>query len=322
MISNILLIREILLKVYKKYDIYFNIAFKFFLSLIVFMQINSSFGYAAVLKKAPIVILLSIIAVLLPQTWFVLLVGMFFIINVFFFSTEIAIITAILMLVVFLMYVRMTPNRGYLLIAIPLLFKLNFIVVVPIVLALFSGPASILVVIVGTLMYYFGLEIPNVALNKSAELSDLPNVLIDMYKYLVTNFLGNKQMILTIAVFIAVAVTVYCIRSLRIDYNHYIAIAAGTIANLVLFIIGNLILKAGISVPRVLFASLIGGAVAMIIQFMRFYVDYHRTENVQFEDDDYFYYVKAVPKIKVTAPNKRVSKINVSSLKNSQQQDN
>ena len=29
-------------------------------------------------------------------------------------------------------------------------------------------------------------------------------------------------------------------------------------------------------------------------------MDYTRTEKVQFEDDDYYYYVKAVPKIKVT----------------------
>lgn len=321
MLSNLIILRELILKLYKKYDIYFNVAFKFIFALMVFTQINSSFGYAAVLKKAPVVLLLSVIAVLVPQTWFVLLTGFFFVINIFFLSTEMAIITAILMLVVFLMYVRMTPKRGYLLIAIPLLFKLNFIVAVPIALVLFSGPASVLVAVVGTLIYYFGLEIPAIALYKSTELSDLPNILIDMYKYLVENYVGNKQMILTIAVFIAVAVIVYIIRSMKIDYNHYIAIAAGAISNLILFIIGNLVLKAGVSVPRVLFASLIGGVVAIIIQFMRFYVDYHRTENVQFEDDDYYYYVKAVPKIKVSAPNKKVSKINTRSFKSSQQDD-
>jgi hypothetical protein len=29
-------------------------------------------------------------------------------------------------------------------------------------------------------------------------------------------------------------------------------------------------------------------------------VDYTRIENVQFEDDDYYYYVKAVPKVTVS----------------------
>ena len=40
-------------------------------------------------------------------------------------------------------------------------------------------------------------------------------------------------------------------------------------------------------------------------------VDYQRTEYVQFEDDDYFYYVKAIPKIKVGASDVKVKHINV-----------
>ena len=33
-----------------------------------------------------------------------------------------------------------------------------------------------------------------------------------------------------------------------------------------------------------------------MIQFLFMDLDYDRTERVQFEDDDYYYYVKAVPK--------------------------
>ena len=41
-----------------------------------------------------------------------------------------------------------------------------------------------------------------------------------------------------------------------------------------------------------------------------FGVDYTRTEYVQFEDDDYYYYVKAVPKMTVATPEFKVQKIN------------
>ena len=44
-------------------------------------------------------------------------------------------------------------------------------------------------------------------------------------------------------------------------------------------------------------------AVAMLTaaaaQAFLFSLDYRRTENVRFEDDEYFYYVKAIPKRKV-----------------------
>jgi hypothetical protein len=41
-----------------------------------------------------------------------------------------------------------------------------------------------------------------------------------------------------------------------------------------------------------------------------FTVDYSRVEHVQFEDDDYYYYVKAIPKITVTTPEVSVKRIN------------
>ena len=48
---------------------------------------------------------------------------------------------------------------------------------------------------------------------------------------------------------------------------------------------------------------------ASLVQFFRFNLDYSRTEKVQFEDDEYYYYVKAVPKMTVSAPEKKVKKI-------------
>ena len=56
--------------------------------------------------------------------------------------------------------------------------------------------------------------------------------------------------------------------------------------------------------------SILALAVAKVIEFFRFCVDYSRTEKVQFEDDEYYYYVKAVPKMTVAAPSKTVKKIN------------
>ena len=43
-------------------------------------------------------------------------------------------------------------------------------------------------------------------------------------------------------------------------------------------------------------AALLTAAAA---QAFLFSLDYRRTENVRFEDDEYFYYVKAIPKRKV-----------------------
>ena len=46
------------------------------------------------------------------------------------------------------------------------------------------------------------------------------------------------------------------------------------------------------------------------IRTVPFSVDYARSERLQFEDDEYYYYVKAIPKVAVTTPEKTVKKIN------------
>ena len=49
--------------------------------------------------------------------------------------------------------------------------------------------------------------------------------------------------------------------------------------------------------------------VAYIIQFFRLSLDYHGTRRLQFEDDEYYYYVTAIPKYSVAAPQTEVTKI-------------
>ena len=51
-------------------------------------------------------------------------------------------------------------------------------------------------------------------------------------------------------------------------------------------------------------------AVGLILELFFFTVDYARSENLQYEDDEYYYYVKAVPKISVSTPEKTVKRIN------------
>ena len=56
--------------------------------------------------------------------------------------------------------------------------------------------------------------------------------------------------------------------------------------------------------------TLVSGILAIIIQFFHLALDYTGVEYVQFEDEDYYYYVKAVPKINVTTPQINVKRIN------------
>ena len=94
-------------------------------------------------------------------------------------------------------------------------------------------------------------------------------------------------------------------------------ILVGSIFELVAFLIGGILLNAKFSILWVIIGSLISFALAYVLQMLVFSVDYSRTENTQFEDDEYYYYVKAVPKINVTAPEMNVKRINAQRRKKS-----
>ena len=49
-----------------------------------------------------------------------------------------------------------------------------------------------------------------------------------------------------------------------------------------------------------------------MVHFFRVVLDYTAVEYVQFEDDDYYYYVKAVPKMTLAGQQKTVKHINTS----------
>ena len=55
---------------------------------------------------------------------------------------------------------------------------------------------------------------------------------------------------------------------------------------------------------------IISALLMLVVEFFAFNMDYSRTEKVQFEDDEYYYYVKAVPKVTVATPERKVKKIN------------
>ncbi len=82
------------------------------------------------------------------------------------------------------------------------------------------------------------------------------------------------------------------------------------VVELAVIFIGDSKLNVNLSIGSVALGALVSVLLAFVVQFFLFAVDYSRTEFLQYEDDDYYYYVKAVPKIAVSAPDIKVQRIN------------
>ena len=86
------------------------------------------------------------------------------------------------------------------------------------------------------------------------------------------------------------------IRHLIIEHAWGTAIVAGFVLELAVLMAGDMRFGINVDLVRLLIGIVLSFILVQIVGFFAFNVDYLRVENVQFEDEDYYYYVKAVPK--------------------------
>ena len=133
---------------------------------------------------------------------------------------------------------------------------------------------------------------------------------LQTYVFVIKSLIENKLMILMIAAAIGVFFATYICRRFAVSNAYVLGIIVGMIANLIIMIVGGLIFEIKIDVLWVFIGTLLSGGLALIVQFFNYLLDYSSVEHLQFDDDDYFYYVTAVPKLSVTSPDLNILKIN------------
>lgn len=299
-------IREQLKALYGKYDLYINTLLKFVLGLICFFLINSRLGYMKVLDNFAVPVLLSLLCSFLPINCMVVFAVVIVLIHFFALSLELAGVAAALLLVMLFLYFIMAPRHGYMLILTPLLFVIKIPYAVPVIVGLIGGPICAVPVACGVVSYYImHFAVANADIFTNADSASMG----DMVKYTIEYMIGNKEMMLTVVAFAIVLCIVYILRRTSMDYAWYIAIGAGALANILIFLIGDFAMDISNSIPGLLLGTVGAVLVSFVVQFFVFSVDYSGTRKVQFEDDEYYYYVKAVPKITISAKNKQVKEI-------------
>ncbi|PKM95168.1 MAG: hypothetical protein CVU84_07545 [Firmicutes bacterium HGW-Firmicutes-1] len=302
-------IKEMIINLYTRFERAIVPIGKFLLFFIVLVLTNGFFNSKLSISEFLMMVLLATISIFIPASWIVILIIAFISFQLVAISLEATLTLAIAMLIIYLLFIRIYPKMAYFVILVPLLFALKIGYVIPIFAGLFFGPSAIIAVCTGVLVFKFATYIPGLLQLQSESLYDMPQTIMLMYKYMVNIMITDTSILLTIIVFAAVLIVTYIVSKLEYDYVWYIAIGAGTTVNMLGFIIGILILKSDISIIGVLIGSIVAGAICAAAQFMRFSLDYPRTEKVQFEDETYYYFVKAVPKVKITRKEKAITKI-------------
>lgn len=305
--ENIYVIRQKLQEAYATRAIVFDKAIQFVVALTTFLLINNNIGFMKMAAQPFITLALAVICTFFPFTMTIVVAAVLILVHTFAASMGIAAVTVIVFLTMFALYLRLTPKMALVVLLTPIAFALKIPCIIPIAYALVYGPACIIAIGCGTIVFFMMEYVKKIVPSlKSGESIGL----MEQVTGYVKQVFQNKELWVTLAAFIICFLLVYTIRRQAMDHAWKVAILSGAIGNVLVVTVGDIAFGVSISFGSLIIGSVIAIGIGMILEICFFSVDYSRSEKLQYEDDEYVYYVKAVPKVGVTTPEKTIKRIN------------
>lgn len=306
MILKLLELKDFVKRIGDRYWIYVKMAIKFVSALAVFGLMNIHMGYSEVMDNSLITVGLSVIAAFSPDAVFSLLVMLVSLVQVYSVSLILAVVMLVVYLIIYFAYVRFVPAQIYVIMAIPFLYILGIPYLMPLICGVFFAPYSIISNVLGILIYYIYIAVEGAA-GFSGD-TGVANT-INFFNVIVNNIRDNRYMMFSMVIFAFIALLTYIIRIQKFNHSSDVSILTGIVLMLVAFVLSSSLIENSDNIVDVIIGVCVSGVIVYIARFFRMSLDYSGVKNIQFQDDEYYYYVKAVPKLSVSAPDKQVKTI-------------
>lgn len=286
--------------VYKKNEDKFDLVLKVLAGLFVFGRIAGLAGGNLGTSKIVFLTLICVVLTLIVSpNLFLIMMGLVSCLYIAAISVESALIVFCVFFLIYVFYVRIFPKESLI---IPVMlaayfFKIPYIV--PIIVGLYIGIKGIGAIII-TVFLQNSKELLDLMIQATPkqdfDLMGMLDGLITILEVIAGNI--STQWIYIAGVFVLATICVWAISRLSINNERVIAIMASGAVLLIGVFICKAVAGADVSIIGAIIGVPLSCAVAYVFNFYDFVLDYGKTEHVKFQDDNFMYYVKAVPKIK------------------------
>lgn len=307
---GLLVMRDRIKDIFSKYSYILLPILRFFIAFSAYLMVNNQIGYNEKITNIAIVIVLSALSAFLPFSVTVLFAAAITAWHIYSASMFLSVIFILIIAALYFLLARFAPGYGIVVLAFPILHFFHLEILIPLVLGIVGTPIALFAIIPGVVTTFL-FHIIKDAVKLSSGVTQIEDNLQN-YVYVMKSLTGNKMMLLLIVSSICVLVTTYAVRKSVLTYSKEIGIVAGMVMNLIILIAGGTVFNVEVSMVWVILGTLFSGILAYVTQFFMYILDYTATEHLQFDDEDYYYYVTAVPKYSVTSPNLNILKINES----------
>ncbi len=285
-------------------DPYIVMAAKAITALTVLLSINAAFPYRALLSRGLIVAAVSLLCSILPWTYITVFGVLFVLGQLSALSLEAFVVFLVIAIILAVLSYVTLPGCGILLALLPVLLSWKIPTAAVLLAGLFGGITAFVSVAGGTAVYYVLKLIADNAAVLSGEQTvtasgETVSTLVQRLLLLVKGVLGHEEMLAAVLVFGLTTLLVHLLSRADVDYARVIAVGAGAVFCPALMMAASQLAGVRMSAGMVFLSAFVGLLVSLAALFLTVSLDYPHTEKVRFEDDDYYYFVKAVPKIKL-----------------------
>ena len=289
MMAQIVYFKEWLIVFYKKHVDVVLPVLKLVFAFFTMCMFQEMFPYNMVINKPGIFLVLSAAQAFLPIV-----------------SMDIFLGFVIFSIICSLAFVRVDRKHAVILIVTAVMFYLKLEYLLPVLLGMIVGFGAILPAAAGVVVYFLSVYMTDVSTLLTTSSSSSFGMGLQR---IVNLMLIDKKLLVFLITFSLIIFITTLLCHLFYERAWLFAIFIGHIAMILLLLFGRLIFELDYKIWRLFLEMILGIGCCYIYRFFRGIGDVSRIEKASFEDDEYFYYVKAVPKIKVTQKDRNVTDI-------------
>ena len=305
--TALLELRQKISEVYGRYEAYVRVCTKCLLAFLIFYMIHRQLVSSMQLRAWAEISVFTLVAAVMPIGGLSPLVGVFVVIHMVAISAEAGAIAAAFFVFLLLTYFIFRPKQSVLIAVMCLAGMLNLSGAAAIPIGLLCSPVAVIPAAAGTFVYGMILTLRQ----NSSVLETAAVRLTSMEKaaYFVKAVWSNERLLLLTAALIITIVVVYLIRKFPYSYAWAIAIAAGTACYVLTILVGNVAFGVTVNLLYLSISIIVGILIACVLHVFCFLLDGPHTEFLEYEDENYVYYVRAIPKYSVARTEKKVTTI-------------
>ncbi|MCL2575643.1 MAG: hypothetical protein FWE33_04340 [Defluviitaleaceae bacterium] len=303
--------RQNLIDIYKKYEIYANYVLKFLAGLVIFWSVSSVGLYREEFSMlfngatgVAFIVLLALIFSVSPSVLSLVIVAIVVALQLSL-VLEVAVFVFLLLLLIIVFYARLAPKQCMLILAVVFAFYLRVPYAVVLFSGLYFGMAAIVPIILGVAVWSFIPFFIELARNRPPmlefDLVELPTSIMEVFNDIYASLTTDISWVIVGFVFAMMILAVHLISLLSINRSRDIALGVGAGVGLICMLMVVAITDVDLSILGVFVGSIVSFGLVWVVKFFDKVKDYSRVEHVRFDDDDAVYYVKIVPKVKASS---------------------